>query len=165
MPTKTKEITSEKQAKAALSKYRAKKLEIEAARIEAGIPELEAEAEVLKESVTNFMVEKEVERIEGDGFHSVLVQSMFDGRYIATSDDIRELKEIPTDRKLIPLRQILKSRFKGDDFKAMWNRVTKRVVDAEALEEVIAEGLMTVDEIAPAYVERAKKPYMRIFED
>jgi hypothetical protein len=35
----------------------------------------------------------------------------------------------------------------------------------EAIEEVIAEGILTVDEISPSFVEREKKPYVRIFED
>lgn len=143
--------------------------EIEAAKKKAGIPKLETKLEKVKADLVSVMTEHEIEQVEGDGVHATLVRQNYGAMFLATIEDVRALDEIPDDREIEPMRAIIKAKFgafaKGSKSSEIWKRITKPVIVPEAIEEVVAEGLLSVDEIAPAFIEKAKKPYARIFRD
>jgi hypothetical protein len=156
----------EKRAERLLIQRVTQEAKIELARKKAGLPAMEKKLEKIKAELVQVMDEGGIDQVEGSGFHATLIRANYGSMFIATDDDLRALDEIPEDRKLIPMRTILKRKFKDKAvFREVWNRITKRVIVVEALEEVIAEGLLTVDEIAPAFIEKQKKPYVRVFED
>src|SRR5262245_34491598 len=142
---------------------------IETARKKAGLPALEASKDALKSELTALMIQHSMEQVGTDGAHATLVQATYGGKVLATSEDFRDLDEIPTDRPIMPLREIIKMKFgaikAGSKSLEIWKRVTKPVVRMDALDEVVSEGLLTVDEIAPAYIEKQKRPYVRVFND
>lgn len=140
--------------------------EIAKKREKAGLPELEMKRDAVKKELTEFMTANEVAHaISPDGAVATLVKASYDSRFIATAEDFEEMEEIP-DRDVIPLREIVKMKYgvmkKGTNSWRIWNRITKRVVQADKLEEVISEGLLTVDEVAPSFVQKQKKPYVRV---
>jgi hypothetical protein len=174
----TYEIRNMKDAVAALNLFQTLTEEIDELMQEHGITEMMQDSVELKKSVTKWAVDTKTERIDYEGHHAALISQNYDARFIGTKD------EIPTDRnelyrigavdehgrevrKIVPLRTILKRKFKKNPAKVkeLWSRVTVRVVDKEAVEEIISEGILSVDEIAPCFVEKVKAPYLRSFED
>lgn len=163
MQTVLTEISSYEELKAALASVQELQDDIVIRMEAAGIPALEAKKDALKKLATEYAVKEGIERVDFPGAHATLIQQFFDGRFIGTEEDIRG------DERdgVIPLRQIIRRKFKGDTAKVkeVWNQVTRRVVDKDAVDEAISYGILTVDDVAPAYVERAKSPYLRIFKD
>jgi len=174
----TYEIRNMKDAVAALNLFQTLDEEIIELMQEHGITEMMQDAVELKKAVTKWAVETKTERIDYEGHHATLISQNYDARFIGTKD------EVPTDRaelyrygivdehgrevrKIVPLRAILKKKFKKHPAKVkeIWQRATVRIVDKEAVEELISEGVLTVDEIAPCFVEKTKAPYLRPFED
>jgi hypothetical protein len=155
------------EAQEALAMMRELEAEIRTIQKEHGIDEMMQDATELKKAAQAYAVEKGLERIEGDGFHGTLISQSFDSHFIATDEDLAN--EEPAGRKLNSLRAIIRKKFgpytKGSKSSQLWRRATKPVVDRTALDEIVAEGLLTVKEITPAFVEKKKSPYLRIFED
>lgn len=162
-------IKSKKELKAAMNLFQTLKAEIEQIREEHGLPEMEVDAVELKKAATAYMVQAGIEQVDIDGgAHATLVRQSYDSRFVATKADLEELdlSEFNTaDRKVKPLRTIIFKKFPKGEAKEIWNRVTRRVVNKAAIEEVVAEGLLTVDEIAPSFIEKSKTPYLRVFEE
>jgi hypothetical protein len=129
---------------------------------EHGITELMQEATELKKAATAFCVAKGITQLDlGDSYAS-LREDAYDRRWIATSKDMSELDAKPSGA--VPLMTILKRSFGKEGWKPVWMRITKRVVDPDALQEAVDEGLLNEDEIAPAFVEKTKAPYLRIYD-
>jgi urocanate hydratase len=69
------------------------------------------------------------------------------------------------------LQSIIEKKFKskvsvkGSKARKMWMKITKRVLDPEAIEELVQEGALDVDEISPAWYETKRAPYLRVYED
>lgn len=160
-------VKPETQAERLLTKRVELENQITELRKKSGIAALETKLEKVKGDLTALMVEHEIEQVEGDGYHATLIRQSYGSMFIATPDDLRALDEIPKDRILTPLRTIIRRKFKNDPdtFRDVWNRVTKKVVVPEAIEEVVSEGILTVDEISESFIEKAKKPYARVFKD
>lgn len=120
-----------------------------------------------KKKLTEWAIENDVERIDATGFHGTMISQAYDSRFLATEGDVREYDE--QNRKLRSMRQIIRKKFgaytKGSKSSEIWKRITKPVVVKEAVEELVAEGLLTVKEITPAFVEKKRTPYLRIFKD
>lgn len=154
-------IKTKKDAVAALTKFQTLKAERDEAYEEAGIKDMDEELVALKAAVTNFMKEKEMETIECKGFHGTMVTSYYGGHWIGTKDDITD--DDPAGAR--SLKSILQKKFGVKAAKPIWMRITKRVPDHQAIEEAIAEGVFTVKDVAPAWSEKQKAPYLRIFED
>jgi hypothetical protein len=153
-----------KEAKEAIKLAQSLKDEILELRKEYGIDEMEMDSTELMKATTRFAVETGVERINFEkGAHATLIESAYDSRFIGTEDDLRGDEE----GKVTPLRKIIKKKFKNNPKKAkeVWQMVTRRIVDKEKVEEVISEGLLTVDEVAGCFVEKKKAPYLRVFRD
>lgn len=166
--TKTKKVATPEALAASMFVQLVKlDAQIEEKRKQAGLPALETKRDGLKGALTEIMVGAGMQRVGVDDKYATLIRSTYGGMFIATSDDFRLLDIIPTDREVTPLREIIKRRFgkygAGTKASEVWNSVTRRVVDKDALEEAVAAGVLTADEIAPSYIEKEKKPYVRIF--
>lgn len=135
----------------------------------AGLLKLETALEKVKEELLSVMTENKFEQVQGKGYHATLVKQSYGSMLLATMDDFLALDEIPADRAVTPLRSIIRKKYgkfsKGSKSSEIWKRITKPVVVPDKLEEVVSEGLLSVDEIAPAYVDKQKKPYARVFKD
>jgi hypothetical protein len=158
-------IENEDQLKDALSDLNAAMKKQEALMLEHGLNDLQADIEALKEETTAFAVEHEIDRIDLDDCHFTLISQAFDTRFIGTKDEMP--LNVKDGRKLKPLRAIIFKKYKNDKAKAreVWKKVTKRVVVKELVDEAVSEGLLTVKEITPSFIERQKKPYLRRFDD
>lgn len=166
----TFDIRTEEQARKALEGMANLQAEIAELQAEHGISEMMDDAAELKKGATEWAKAQRRKpgdqvRIECDGFHAVLIEQAYDARFIATEDDLTG--DEPTVRKIKPLRAIIRKKFgpftKGSKSSQIWKRITKSVVDKDALDEVVAEGLLTVKEITPAFVEKKKAPFLRVF--
>lgn len=154
------EVKSQKDAAKMLRELLKVEAEISRRINEAGIPELSDTSAKLKTAVTDWAVATNTERIEiDDGHHATLISQFYDARFVGTADDISGDEQTG----VIPLRNLLRKKFGKERGKQIWTSVTRRYVDKDLLEEVIADGILTVDDVAPCYVEKAKKPYLRVF--
>lgn len=166
-PNGTYEVKSLKDAKQALEGMMALDAEIRELMEEHGISEMMQDATEMKKAAQAYCVAKGIERVEMGDVHFTLVKQAYDSRFIATEADLTG--EEPVDRKVVPLRQIIRKKFgpfgKGKKASEIWKRITKPVVVKEALDEVVAEGLLSVDDISPSFVEKQKAPYLRKFEN
>jgi hypothetical protein len=132
------------------------------AKRKAGIARMESEIDRLKGTITNFMIEADEEHLYAtDGHYATLIKATYDAHFVGTKD---EIPEDIGDRKVIPLRTIIYKKLPKEEAAKLWQRVTKRVVVTELVEEVVAEGILVVNEISPAFVEKSKKPYVRIYD-
>lgn len=162
------EIKNEKDAVKALVAVQNLKKEIDDLRQEHGIIDLENDAVAYKAAVQNYMIEHELEQIQGDGFHGTLVKGTSSSRWITTDDDLTG--DEPNEAAM-SLQEIIEKKFKskisakGSKARKVWMKITRRIADPEALEEAVNGKTLTVDEIAPAFVQVERKPYLRIFED
>lgn len=163
-----------KDVRKALQDYMTLQRKIEKLKRKHGIIDMEAAADELKKAVTLWAALnlEPGSQIECDGFHATLISQPYDSRFLATDeerDDYLDANQPIKDRQVISLRQIVREKFgpfgKGTKSSRIWRRITRPVVVKEALDEVVGEGLLTVDEIAPSFVEKHKAPYLRFFED
>jgi len=166
----TYNVRNLKEAKEALQLMKAISEEIQEIREEHGIMQLESDATELKKAATRWAVSSKTERIDFDaGFHATLISQSYDPRYIATDEDMPD--ELPEGRKIIPLQTIIEKKFKskvskpGSKAREVWFQITKRVIDREAVDQAVADGVFKVDDIAPSFVEKQKAPYLRVFEE
>src|SRR5262252_3852284 len=160
------EIKTQKQALEALQRFRDLKAEIDEVKKESGLDELEADAMAYKAAAQNFMIGKDIEQLQGDGWHATLVKGHGSSRWITYGDD---LDGTEGDR-VVPLKNIIEKKFGGSikrkgAARRVWLMITKRIADTEGIEEAVAAGEITVDEISPAFVEKDRAPYLRLFDD
>jgi hypothetical protein len=154
-------VTSKKDAVKALRMMQERQEEIARIERENGIPELRQEATELKKAATMFCVARKISQLDMGDSYAQLREDGYDRRWIATRHDLEDV-DAPG---AVPLRTILQRALggKSEEFKAAWNRITKRVIDADALQEIVDEGIVDEDEIAPAFVEKKRAPYLRIY--
>jgi hypothetical protein len=154
-------VTSKKEAVEALSTMAELTTEILALMAEHGITEMQEDATELKKAATRWAAQNEVARIDlPDGSHATLRRDKYGGHWIATDDDLT------TDdaASAVPLLRILRKKYKNKVTRSeIWNRVTRRQVDSDALQRVIAEGILTAEEVAPAYAEKEKAPFLIVY--
>jgi hypothetical protein len=132
--------------------------EIARIRKESGLDKLEAKLDDQKARVKDFMLVKDVPRLDVPGAHVTLVKGFYGATFVGTDDDI------PMGvANVTPLRKIIYAKFPRDKAKEIWFRCTRRMIVKEQLEEVVAEGLLSPDEIAPSFVEKEKAPYVRVY--
>jgi hypothetical protein len=132
------------------------------------ITELMQEATELKKAATEFCVAKGIEKLDLGDSYAGLREDGYDRRWIVDKGELVQF-QLAGAANVIDLKTILKKKFakKGvsvtAEFKEVWKRITKRVVDPDALQEAIDDGTLDEDEIAPAFVEKKKAPYLRIY--
>jgi hypothetical protein len=157
-----------KSATAALEQYR--KLLAEIAEIEKreGLDEKRDQAFKLKADVTTWAVENDLDTIPLDGAHAKVVKQSYGSHWVSTADDLVYGDYAENVKPLYTLiEETYKSRIstQGSKARKMWMRLTKRVADPVAIDEAFADGAIKVEEISSAFVEKEKKPYIRIFND
>lgn len=162
------QVRTLKEAQEALQGMKNLQAEIEELMKEHGIDEMMQDATEMKKAATAYAVKNKLEQIKCKGFHATLIEQSYDTHFLAVDEDVREAQ--PTvDRPLKSVKAILRKKFgpmtKGSKSLDIWKRVTKPVVDKAALDEVVGEGLLTVKEITPAFIEKKKAPYLRLFDD
>jgi hypothetical protein len=153
------------EAEALLHGYLVAKKTLDDAKKKAKISDLELSADAAKAALVHSMLKAKLDQVNGPGCHATLVKSYFKPQFIGTDEDIPD----DAPRAITPLRTIIRKKFgpfaKGSKSTRLWNRITKRVVDTSAVEEVIAEGILSVDDVSPSFYEVERAPYVRIFED
>lgn len=155
---KAKGISTEAAARAALEEHRSLKLEAERLMAEHGITAKLEQADALKSAVTVWAVENEKEVINlSNGVYYRLRRDKYGGQWITTDDDLTT--DMPGNVKSMSrlLRVLIPNQEKRKD---VWLRITKRVVDPEKLARVILEGDLKAEEVAPAFIEKEKKPFL-----
>jgi hypothetical protein len=160
-------IKTERQAAEALEAFSRLKAEIDEIREESGLDDLEKDAVAYKAAVTTFMVENGVDQLQCRGFHGTLVRGFYNSHWVATAEDLTANEP----ESVVPLQALIEKKFKssiatkGSKARNIWLKITKRVVDQSKLDEVVAANLLDADEIAAAWVEYEKQPYLRLFDD
>jgi hypothetical protein len=168
LPNGQYDVTTEKQAKEALKVSQELTEEIAELQKEHGILEMMDDATELKKAVLRFAQTKGMRQINFPGYHATLVEVPYASQIVGTKDDLPEGDAGFKTHKdgVIPLRTIIFKKFKSKTkAKEIWKRATKRVVDSEAVDELVAEGILTVDEVAPAFIEKMKTPFLRVYKD
>jgi hypothetical protein len=141
------------------------KEEIQALMQEHGIAEMMEDAAEMKKAATAWAANTDTPRIDlGNGRqgepYALLRRDKYGGTWIASSDDI----DANTPVSVIPLLFILRQKFKNKTERSeIWNRITKRTVDQGELDRVVREGLLTAEEIAPAFYEKEKAPFLIVY--
>lgn len=163
------EIKTAADATKALVAFKNLKGEIDELKEESGLNDLEKDAMAYKVAVQNYMVDNDLEQIvvKDQGFHGTLVKGFASSHWIGTDADLTgdEPEHVES------LQSIIESKFnnsvttKGSKARKVWLRITKRTVDQEAIEEVVREGTLVINEISPAFIEKPRAPYLRIFDD
>ena len=119
-----------------------------------GITEMLDAAEELKKKATTFAASKNIDKLDlPDGRYGKLITSVHDRIWVGTKADMPE--GAPDGTR--PLKALVS--------KEVWMKITRRVPDPEKIDEAVSEGLVTHDEIAPAYFEKMRSPYIRVFGD
>jgi hypothetical protein len=158
-------VSSLKEARDALIGSQNLKAEIQALMDEHGISEMQEDAAEMKKAATAWAADTNTARIDlGSGRqgepYALLRRDKYGGKWIASSDDL----DADTPASAIPLIYILRQKFKDRKERSeIWNRVTKRQVDPESLNRVVQEGLLTAEDIAPAFYEKEKAPFLIIY--
>jgi len=144
---KTKEEAAKALAKSVKLKEKADNL-----MAEHGIKEIQAEAETLKNAVTEFCISKKIDKLPltGGKFYGRMIKSGV--RFWATTKD-----DIPEGVKGKPLKSLVS--------KEVFRAITKRVADPDKIQDAIDDGLITGNDIADAYVEKMRKPHIRVYEE
>jgi hypothetical protein len=165
MLTRTKSgqfvIKSKPQLKAALTLMQELKDDISTLRKEHGIDELEQDAVELKKAAEGYMTTKDIDEIQLDnGNYAKLIRGGYDRHWVLFDSEIPE--NAPGVKSL---RSILKKKFAKNPtrFREVMRSITTRIPDAEKIEEAVSDGTLSESEIAPAFIEKEKKPYLRIF--
>ena len=102
-------------------------------------------------------------------FHATLIEQFYDQRYIATDDEIPG--NLPEGREVVSFQSMIEKKFKssvktkGSKARKIWLRATKRALDKEAVEQLVAEDVISISELAQCFIEKAKTPFIRVFED
>ncbi len=128
---------------------------------EYGISEMMQDAAELKKAATAFCVSKKIDklRLPKAGKYATMVRAVQERIWIGTRDDLYEYDRAgATDKLQIkPLKSLVS--------KEVWMKITKRVPDPERIDQAVAEGIVSLDEIAPAYVERYRAPFLRVYDE
>jgi hypothetical protein len=158
-------VKTKAQAVEALQMMETIKEEVAAIRKRHGMDDLEQDAVELKKAVTRYCTSNGVDRLDfthdKSHYHGTLIAG-FDKKWVLTNEDLASAGQ-PQGAK--PLRSILKRKFQAEEFKRIWARATKRVVDPEGIDALVSEGVLSEHDVAPALVEKPRTPYLRIFED
>jgi hypothetical protein len=151
-------LTSKKQVISALALMEELKADIQELMDKYDITEMMQDATELKKAAQRWLIENKIDELEiKDGKRVKLIRAGYDRRWILTSKE-----DVP--KGAVPLRNLLKKKLKDAEFKEVWGRITKRVADPVEIDEIIAEGIVTEKDIAKAFVEKEKAPYMRIYD-
>lgn len=159
-------VTSKEGAVKALKMMNERSEEAQALMAEHGISELMQEATELKKAATAFCVAKGVEKLDLGDQYATLREDGYDRRWILDDDEITD-ESLPVG--VVSLHSIIVAKYgnelkvKGSKARKLWMKITKRVVDAEALQEAVDRGDLDEDEIEPAFVEKKKAPYLRLY--
>jgi hypothetical protein len=124
----------------------------EALMQEHGITEMLETAETLKKKATEYAASKGIKKLDlPDGRWGTLITSVHERVWVGTKADMPENAgaEVKPLKSLVP--------------KEVWMKITKRVPDPEKIDAAVSEGLVTHDQIAPAYFEKMKAPFIRVF--
>ena len=154
-------VSNEKEAIQAISQMQRLEEEIQKFEEKHGIAEMRRNATELKKAAQRFCVESGVDVLNlPDGSYGRVITQGHNRRWILRTEDV---PDGATGAK--SLRAILAKKLgKGtEDFKEAWKRATKMVADPDGIEELVNDGIVSPNEIAPAYVEETKAPYLRIF--
>lgn len=147
-------IRSKTEAVRALTMMQNLQDEITELKKEYGLDEMEMDATELKRAATAYCANNGVEilKLPKVNRYARLIKAVASKKWIGTKDDMPD----DADKGAKPLKSIVS--------KEVWMKITKRVPDPELIDEAVAEGLVTLREIEPAYVETFKSPYLGIYE-
>jgi hypothetical protein len=152
------------EAKEALEGVQNLAAEVESLMKEHGISEMMEDAAEMKKAATAWAANTDTQRIDlGTGRkgqpYALLRRDKYGGTWVATEED---LDDAPVSA--VPLLTILRKKFKNRQERSeIWNRVTRRSVDPENLQRVVDEGLLSAEDIAPAFWEKEKTPFLIVY--
>jgi hypothetical protein len=111
---------------------------------------IERGLEVKKERLRDFMGRKDMRRLDlGDDGYVNFIQAIGEHVWIANKSDIP--KDAPENAR--SLRSILG--------RELFQYATRRVADPKKIEQLIEDGEITEEQIAPAHYTRMRAPYIR----
>jgi hypothetical protein len=152
MKVKRATIKTKADAIEALENATRLKDEAEALMQEYGITEMLEQAEKEKKAATVYAAAKGIDKLDlPDGRYGKLIQAVGERVWVGTKADV----PAEAGDNVKPLKSLVT--------KEVWMKITKRVPDPELIDEAVGDGLITEDEIAPAYFEKLRAPYIRVF--
>jgi hypothetical protein len=160
------EVKTLKQAQEALRTMRELQDSIDQLMEEHGISEMMADAAEMKKAATHWAANTDTQRIDlGNGRkgepYALLRRDKYGGTWLATDDDITN--EAP--KKAVSMLSVLRKKYPDRKIRSeVWNRITKRTIDKDGLQRVVDEGLLSDNEIAPAFYEKEKAPFLIVYQ-
>lgn len=156
-------LTSKKQVVKAMKMAKELATEVEKLMQEHGITDMMNDSTELTRASLAYMEKHELDEIQfGDGRYVKKVGGEYDKRWVL---DESELAQLDSPDGAISLRTIVKKKFRRDRerVKEVMSRISKRVADPDGIDEVVAEGILTAEEVEPAFVSKAKRPHLRVY--
>lgn len=146
--------------------------QIDKLRRESGLVEKEAAYEALRAALKgwqDYNTEKQDrDDVRSGSWKSLLIRPTKRFFWLSHSEKLPELPpESQAEIKsgaIIPISQIVVEKFGNSGVSAIMERITKRVLDPEGLDQVVKEGLLSADDIEPALIEYPSTPYVKISE-
>lgn len=132
------------------------------------LAELETNYKFLREDLRDFQNGAELAEVVSNDFRSDLVERT-GSMWIMTDADIPDASKLPVsdrEKEIKSLFSIL-AELSGDNrkmFTKLWNRVTKRVLDPDGIDLAVKEGLLTIEQISPAFLDFVQTSYVMIKE-
>lgn len=155
------EVKNLKQAKEALESMRLLNVEIQNLMKEHGINEMMEDAAEMKKAATRWAESSGTEHIQLDGAYASLRKDKYGGTWVATDDDMDGAPQTVVPLLSI-LRQVVKNR---EERSILWKKLTTRKVNPDAVQRAVEDGTLTADQVAPAYFEKEKAAYLRVYEE
>jgi hypothetical protein len=160
-------IKSEADALLALKKAGDLQLEMQQIALDNDLNGKNATYDSLRKGLRDFQDEKDILEFTDGKYKSLLVERTA-SQWIVTANDLPADFTPPEDEEgepeeVIPLWDILQAKYPDESkFKRMWNRITKRVLDLEKLDEAVKSGKLSADEIAPAFLNYVQTKYVKV---
>lgn len=156
------EIKNEKHAEKALAAYADNELEMN--RLLRKLAPLNAKREMIRNGMKVYQSDKNIKDVVNNGWVSKLIDRtaslwILDDGDIPKNVDLSELEEKP-----VSLDAIISEKA-GDNsklYRRLLNKVTRRVIDPNALDSAVKDGVFTAQEIAPAFLEYTDTKYVQI---
>jgi len=142
--------------------------EIKRLRKESNLDELEKQLEEGRHQLAEWMYENSIDELESNFYKTPLTKRREYWWALTKSDIPKELYEESKSegkkrKKPLSLTFILGQVFgSGEEFEEVMNRITRRVVIPEALQELANDAEIDAETLARAYISREKTYYVQV---
>lgn len=134
--------------------------EIEKIKLENDLAGKEATYEELRRALRGFQTENKVAEVTNGKWKSLLVERT-GSKWLWDDDDMNTLPVEWGDSNTRPLKTIIEEKFATNADRII-RKVTSRVFDPAKLDDAVKKGILTAEEIAPAFLNFIQTTYVQV---